>query len=58
VKRYLFDSNALSLFIFRRQRVYERALAARRAGAVLGTGTPEQALSMLKRSLTLRVECG
>jgi tRNA(fMet)-specific endonuclease VapC len=40
VKRYLLDSNALSLFIFRRQGVYERALAARRAGAVLGTGTP------------------
>jgi predicted nucleic acid-binding protein len=40
MKRYLLDSNALSLFILRRQGVYDRALAARRAGAVLGTGTP------------------
>src|SRR5262245_36331926 len=40
MKRYLLDSNSLNLFIFRRQGVYERALAARRSGAVLGTGTP------------------
>jgi tRNA(fMet)-specific endonuclease VapC len=40
MKRYLLDSNALSHFVFRRLGVYNRAIAARRAGAVLGTGTP------------------
>jgi tRNA(fMet)-specific endonuclease VapC len=40
MKRYLLDSNALGQFIFRRSGVYDRALAARRAGAVLGTGMP------------------
>ena len=40
MKRYLLDSNALNQFVFRRLGVYDRAIAARRAGAILGTGTP------------------
>jgi tRNA(fMet)-specific endonuclease VapC len=40
MKRYLLDSNALGQFTFRRSGVYKRAIAARRSGAILGTGTP------------------
>jgi len=40
MKKYLFDSNALNLFVFRRGLVHPRAIAARRKGALLGTGIP------------------
>jgi tRNA(fMet)-specific endonuclease VapC len=40
MKRYLLDSNALNLFVFRRGGVYQRTLAARRSGAVIGTALP------------------
>lgn len=39
MKRYLLDSNALSQFVFRRSRVYERAIAMRKQGAIIGTST-------------------
>lgn len=40
MRRYLLDSNALNLFIYRRRGVQERATAARKAGAVIGTAIP------------------
>jgi len=40
MRRYLLDSNALNLFVFRRGGVYERSMEVRRTGAVIGTGIP------------------
>jgi len=40
MKRYLLDCNALGQFIFRRSGVYEKAIAVRRTGAIIGTATP------------------
>jgi tRNA(fMet)-specific endonuclease VapC len=40
MRRYLLDSNALNLFVYRRDGVFERAVDARRSGAVIGTGVP------------------
>jgi tRNA(fMet)-specific endonuclease VapC len=40
MRRYLLDSNALNLFIYRRGGVHEWAVAARKTGAVIGTTIP------------------
>lgn len=40
MKRFLFDSNALNNYIYRRSGVFEKAIAARRLGARIGTGLP------------------
>lgn len=40
MKRFVLDSNALSLWIHRRHGVYERAQRERKAGARIGTGIP------------------
>lgn len=40
MKRYLLDSNALNLFIYRRKNVYVRAMALKQTGAMIGTGIP------------------
>lgn len=40
MKRYLLDSNALSLYMAKRPDVYSRAMQTRRQGAKLGTAIP------------------
>ena len=40
MRRYLLDSNALNLLVYRRDGVFERAIEVRRTGAVIGTGIP------------------
>ena len=40
MRRYLLDSNALNLFVFRRSGVYDRSVEARRGGATIGTAIP------------------
>ncbi len=40
MKRYLFDSNALNLFVYRRFGVYEKAKELKRQGHIFGTAIP------------------
>lgn len=40
MRKYLLDSNAANLFIYRRCGVYERAIRERKTGAVIGTAIP------------------
>jgi tRNA(fMet)-specific endonuclease VapC len=40
MKRYLLDSNSLSLYVAKREDVFSRAMGVRRSGAKLGTAIP------------------